>query len=445
MEKDTQCKVFHKTLTLHAILLWGLGVISIFSAFAELNVLVSALLVSFSIFSIFEIRRSILCVCLLIATTIFWLALTYGVEEAILDGLSRASIFPAFLITLVLLRTTADSRPETKRAQHAFAALPENARSGGIITGSHIIGAILQVGVFAILAPIVGKDKTEEERRSVFIVAARGLALVPFWSPFIVGMALASEYLPSVPLWQPVLLGSALTTFCLFIAICLFENEWNPSAILQTLRSLGPIIPSVFFAAATIICISVFTKWSTLHSLIIGLPIPCFFALLNTNHKNIRSGLQTTLKGARKIGPETTLLSLAITLGTVFEAAMPQSGALNWLNAFALTSSEVIFIVITVMIITGLLGIHAIVPGTILLVIFVNIPTGVNDLILMQSLLVGWGLCTLISLGSLTVITGSVMFNLSPFKVITLSNVTFALVVGGVSALILCGINNLLM
>ena len=199
------------------MLLWGFGVLGILSASSVLTVLASAFLVSFCVLSIIKIRTSVKCICFLIATGIVWISSAYGVETAILEGLSRASIFPAFLITLVLLRATVDHRPETDKARQAFASLPKNARSGGIITGAHIIGAILQVGVFAILAPIVGKNTPEEDRESIFILAARGMALVPFWSPFIVGMALASEYLPSVPLWQPVLLGGALTIFCLFL------------------------------------------------------------------------------------------------------------------------------------------------------------------------------------------------------------------------------------
>ena len=65
--------------------------------------------------------------------------------------------------------------------------------------------------MFAVLAPIIGRGSTETDRRGIFLIAARGMALVPFWSPFVVGMAIASEYFPDVPLWQPVLLGLMLT------------------------------------------------------------------------------------------------------------------------------------------------------------------------------------------------------------------------------------------
>jgi len=438
---DRPFEPFTRTLQFHALILWVLGIATIFFDSRALMAATTGLLVSFAILSLPRTRRSVQILCAVITLAAAWLALRYGVGEAVLDGLKRAAIFPAFLATLVLLRATADRRPETGRARQAFASLPPDARAGGIVTGAHFIGAILQVGVFAVLAPIVGRDTPEAERRAIFLIAARGMALVPFWSPFIVGMAVASEYLPAVPLWQPVSLGLALTVLGLLASAVIMDGERNPAGIGRTLVSLGPIIPGVFLTAAIVIGTSALTGWSTLHSLVIGLPVPCLLALLVIGPKTVVSGLMATQQGAGRIGPETMLMTCAITLGTVFEAAMPESGILDWLKSLDLAPVAVIFIVIMCMNIAGLMGIHAIVPGTMLLVIFVNIPTGVADLVLMQALLVGWGLCTLISLGSLTIITGSVMFNLNPARVITLPNIAYAFGLGAVCAAILYALN----
>ncbi len=62
----------------------------------------------------------------------------------------------------------------------------------------------------------------------------------------------------------------------------------------------------------------------------------------------------------------------------------------------------------------GLCGIHPIVSGAIVLVLFTGIPTGLADVILMQAMLVGWGLCSSISIGSLSIAAGAAMFDLSP-------------------------------
>ena len=75
--------------------------------------------------------------------------------------------------------------------------------------------------------------------------------------------------------------------------------------------------------------------------------------------------------------------------------------------------------------IAGLLGVHPIVTGTVLLVIFTTVPNGVADLVLMQTLLIGWGLCSGISIGSLSVATGAAMFRLPPTQLVTRKNIVF--------------------
>ncbi len=124
----------------------------------------------------------------------------YDQWAAIEGGLTRAAIFPAFLATIVLLRATADQRPEIGVARRLFTALDRERRDSGLVVGGFLVGSILQVGVFAIMAPILGRDAPASERREVFVAAMRGMALVPLWSPFVVGMAVASQYLPKVPL-----------------------------------------------------------------------------------------------------------------------------------------------------------------------------------------------------------------------------------------------------
>ena len=78
--------------------------------------------------------------------------------------------------------------------------------------------------------------------------------------------------------------------------------------------------------------------------------------------------------------------------------------------------------------VAGLAGIHAIVTGTMLLVIFTSVPTGVSDLVMMQALLIGWGLCSGISIGSLSVATGAAMFQIPPTSLVTRANIIFVFV-----------------
>jgi hypothetical protein len=124
---------------------------------------------------------------------------------------------------------------------------------------------------------------------------------------------------------------------------------------------------------------------------------------------------------------------------------LPDLGILDALQRLALTPTSVIFIVIMAMNLFGLMGVHSMVTGTILLVLFTGIPTGVADLILLEALLVGWGLCTAISVGSLSIATGAAMFDLAPTNAISLSNILYVFIASVMFGTILSALNPALM
>ena len=151
--------------------------------------------------------------------------------------------------------------------------------------------------------------------------------------------------------------------------------------------------------------------------------------------------MRGTARGLSRIGAEVSILTFAMTLGITFQACLPELGLLDGLRVLALTPTSVIFIVIMAMNIFGLMGVHSMVTGTILLVLFTGIPTGVADLVLLEALLIGWGLCTAMSVGSLSVATGAVMFDLAPTSAISLSNISYVFVVSAVFGAILAAMN----
>ena len=103
-----------------------------------------------------------------------------------------------------------------------------------------------------------------------------------------------------------------------------------------------------------------------------------------------------------------------------------------------------ILIVIMTMNVTGLVGMHAIVTGTLLLVIFTSVPTGVADLVLMQALLIGWDLCSGISIASLMVAVGATMFGIPPTELITRANIAFVFLTSLIAAGLLWGLNGVM-
>ena len=421
--------------------LWLIAVVNIFAPAPGLLWVLKALLVCFVILVLPRVAgHSRILLAVLTAVTLA-LAAIYGEWSAILEGIGRAAIFPAFLATIVLLRATADQRPEIAAARQMFGALDPERRDSGVVIGTHLIGAVLQVGVFAILAPILGRDASEEERRNVFTAAIRGMSMVPFWSPFIVGMAVASQYLPAVPLWEIMGLGLTFAVFGILFSFLMVDRNRGLTPLMQALKSLTPVVLPIAIAALVVVGTTALTSLTTLQALIVGLPIPCIVALISLKNGALRQAVTQTMSGLSRIGTETCILAFATTLGMVFEVSLPHMGLLSWLTTQDFPAPVIILLIIMTMNIAGLAGIHAIVMGTMLLVIFTSVPTGVSDLVLMQALLIGWGLGSGISIGSLSVATGAAMFQIAPTQLVTRANIIFVFVVSMIYTDILSVLN----
>ena len=434
----------NRLLSLLVGTLWLLAVANIFHPHPMLVWAMKGLLAVFVLLVLPRVVGHSRILLTVLAALTLALSAIYGEWGAILDGIARAAIFPAFLATLVLLRATADQRPEIASARQMFGALDPARRDSGVVIGTHLIGAVLQVGVFAILAPILSRDASDDERRDVFTSAIRGMSMVPFWSPFIVGMAVASQYLPAVPLWEIMGLGLMLAVLGILFSFLTVDRNRGLAPLLQALKSLAPIAIPIVIAAIVVVSTTALAGLTTLQALIVGLPAPCFAALATLKTGALRRALRQTAEGLSRIGTETCILAFATTLGMVFEESLPHMGLLDWLTARNFAAPVIIFIVIMTMNIAGLAGVHAIVTGTVILVVFTSMPTGVADLVLMQALLVGWGLCSGISIGSLSVATGAAMFRLPPTQLVSRTNIIFVFSLSLVIVGILSALNLLL-
>lgn len=424
--------------------LWALGAIRIVTPLEALDAPLGALLVGFVALSLLRAGWQNRLLCLALAGATAALSLAYDGWQVIPDGIAKGAIFPAFFGTLVLLRATAEQRPEIAAARRLFAALDPTRRGGGLIVGANLLSAVLQVGMFAILAPIVGREAADDDRRQVFLLAMRGMALTPVWSPFVIAMAVANHYVPEVRLWQIMPLGIGLTLIGFVISIGLFDRG-GVGDLWRALKTLAPIVPAVAVAALIVVGMTALTPLSTLESLVLGLPLPCLAAIAHAPAGDLGAARRTIGDGLSRIGPETSVLCFAMVLGVAFEAALPETGLLDWIAALALSPTMVILIIIFGMNLAGFLVIHPIVSGTVLLVVFTGLETGLADVVLMQAMLVGWGLCTAISLASLAVVTGSAMFNLPPTRLISLGNIAYVIVTSAVFAGLLALLNRVLM
>ena len=444
MTTSNNISLMARILVVSISLLWIFGITQVILPIDWVSNIMAVLLALVTVVALPRAPWNIKLLCVFLAIGTIVIAQVYDKWGAIGEGLTRATIFPAFLATIVLLRATADQRPEIGVARRLFTALDRERRDSGLVVGGFLVGSILQVGVFAIMAPILGRNASERERQEVFVAAMRGMALVPLWSPFVVGMAVASQYLPKVPLWQIMSIGLGLSAFCIILSIICFDRKGGLVALWKSLMTLAPVAPPIALAAMIVVGTAIGTGFSTLQALVIAMPLPCLLAVAAAPGGSIPKALEETSKRLTRIGPEIAILTFATIIGRVFEAALPNMGLLDWIQGINLSATAIIFFIIMFMNIMGVLAIHSIVSGTVLLVLFTSIPTGVSDLVLMQALLTGWGLCTAVSISSLSIVTGASMFNLPATSLINRSNFIYVFVGGGLCALILASINDIL-
>lgn len=429
--------------TLLALLWAGELIYLVFPTEDLANILTPGLIV-YVLFALAASRWQTLALCGALLIASLALCLAYDVWSALWPGFQKALIFLAFIPTAILIRSTADQRPEIATTRTLFTSLPRAERDGGLLIGCHAIGSVLSVGIFSLLAPIAGPNASEDERRQLVGVGLRGMCMAALWSPFFVSMALASEYLPGVALWQIMPAGFVLAMAGLLTSYFLFDNAGGFSGFARSLRSLAPVLPNVAVAAIVVAVVSGVSGLSTLQSLAMSVPPLCALALAPLGRAKAIVTCRATYHGLGQVGGEIGILTFSVILGVVFKAALAQSGLGP--DLAVLTTSPVTVIAVTIgsMCIAGFFGIHPIVSATVLLVLVANLPHGVTDLALMMAILTGWGLAAMISISGISVVLSSALFQVPPGRLIMKKNLILVSVFGTISIVLISLVNSVL-
>ena len=133
-----------------------------------------------------------------------------GFWDVLYDGVAFALIFTFFLPAIQFIRATLSASTEIGQSRAAFEKMREGERTGGMLLAAHVLGSVLIMGTYPILAPLTPSDADEAERARAARTNCRGTSLVLFWSPFTVGMAFVLTAWPELPLWQIVAAGLPL-------------------------------------------------------------------------------------------------------------------------------------------------------------------------------------------------------------------------------------------
>ena len=385
-------------------------------------------------------RRETLIIVTLIGLLSAVLLFTGADSSQILNGLQRTLVFAALLPTLQLTRATARRLPVVQFSQQRMRALPLRGANISILLGSQLFGAVLNTGAFAMMAAVIPENAEAEQRRSAALASLRGMNIAVLWSPFFVGFAVANTYWPSVALWQIMPLGLALVVLGLILALLLFARPLNWDGLSKALYCLRPLLLPMIFAASLVIGIGLFTPLTTLGSILVIMPALCWSQLLRQPGAT-RAISRDPYINLSSFGDDLLIISAAMILGTLAETAPAIDSYITPILSVYSAPAAVIALIIGSMVAGGLVGLHPMISGTILAVGLTQIPLGISDLVLMQSLLIGWGLTSMTSLSSLSMITAGAMYQVPPLRLFFSINIIFASLFAAICVLILTTLN----
>ncbi|MGB0630101.1 MAG: hypothetical protein ACPGRZ_05345 [Alphaproteobacteria bacterium] len=423
--------------------LWANELVRLVWSPPQLKLAAGWLMIVFVVLSLPHIRRGTFCLCIPLAVLAGGLTIYFDQAAGVIRGFQNAAVFMAFFGSIVLLRALADRRPEISKARNLFANLRTEQINGAFLVGAHVIGSILVVGVMAILAPILKKDADAGTRRRAAEVSQRGMCLAPLWSPFWIASAFATQQLPDVPAWEIMALGLVMAVIGLVLAHIIYARDVGLSDLWRAVLGFAPIVPTVALCAAMIAGLSTIAGMSTLKALIATIPVLAILSLIAASRTTLRAVASETWRGSSRVGDEIVVVTTALVLGRVLEAAIGDTGAGDAMATLSIPAWGVVASVIFAMTLASLVGIHQLVSMIVVLVIFVPLETGVDDTILMEAALIGWAFASMIGVTAVSTATASAMFGVPRIQLIFGPNLAFAAAFGALSVLLLSVANGL--
>ncbi len=426
------------------LLLWCGGIARIFTESQILSLAVLAGLALFVLLGLPESGR----LNRIFATTAGVLVLAIsglsGRWQPVLDGLIFSLVFIGFLPTLQLIRRTLEASPETSRSQEVFAAMPPRERGTGVMAGAHVLGSVLTLGVFAIIAPLVPAGSDDAARRDLARATLRGMGLALHWSPFTIGMGFALALRPEVPLWQAIAAGLVLSSAGIALGVLMFDRGGGFGGVWRALAGFRPLIVPLLGAMAIMVVAASALPVSTIEAVVLIMPVLCLLWLLAKRAWLVPTVAVTTYQGLNRLADDFLLFVSAVTLGRVLSSSPQVAAVLTAPEFMALPTPLILAAFMLLALVFPFLGIPALVSASLLLPILTALSGRLADIVAVQALLFAWGCGTMLSLASMGIVVATSLFRVPLVHLLFRHNALFMACYGIVAFALLAGANALL-
>jgi len=408
--------------SLSAALLLGVWIIElglVLQPNAAISRIGTAGLAAFVLLALFRARMHIRLLFVTVVGASFLIAWRAGDFHMLFRGFERAQIFGAFLPSVLLLRATVETSPQLESLRRGVTALDRGAVRNWTFYGSHVLGAILNVGAMAILAPVVNRNADDAERRALASSAARGVGTAVMWSPFFVALAFISQLVPAVPIWQPMLIGFGLSVIGFALSYVLFTRGLGGRGFAASLRGLRPLATPTVVMVAAVLGASFAFNLSGLQSVALSIPVLCGAYLLLRARAAAAETARKTLASFARLADELLIVVGATVLG-VAVASLPMAREIGTTVTPGLIAGyPLLLALVAVLVGLGLLGLHPMIGASILVPVLVAGPFGIAPPVLVSATVFAWALSASIAIWTLPVAAAASSFGVPVQQVTT--------------------------
>ena len=325
-------------------------------------------------------------------------------------------IFACLIPTLTLVRSTAMTMSSVTETQKSLASLDSASSANGIQLTSHMLGGIINVGTFALVAVALPQDADTRRRYISGTATLRGMNSAILWSPFFLSFAVASVYLPEGFAAGAITLGVFNAVSFLLITQIIFSPKETNISILQSLLPLKPIALRLVVIIVSVIVTSALIGLTALSAVCVAMPALCIFQFLRRPNK-IKDVFKNFNNLQKNSGDEVVIISLSMLIASQLGQADQITAVLASFFGMAPDVKMILFILPFLVWASSVIGIHPVISSAPLLAFIAPSLTVYDAAFVAQAHMIGWSTGTMVSFASLSTIIAAENFKISSAKV----------------------------
>ena len=325
-------------------------------------------------------------------------------------------IFACLIPTLTLVRSTAMTMSSVTETQKSLASLDSASSANGIQLTSHMLGGIINVGTFALVAVALPQDADTRRRYISGTATLRGMNSAILWSPFFLSFAVASVYLPEGFAAGAITLGVFNAVIFLLITQIIFSPKESNISILQSLLPLKPIALRLVVIIVSVIVTSALIGLTALSAVCVAMPALCIFQFLRRPNK-IKDVFKNFNNLQKNSGDEVVIISLSMLIASQLGQADQITTVLAYFFGMAPDVKMILFILPFLVWASSVIGIHPVISSAPLLAFIAPSLTVYDAAFVAQAHMIGWSTGTMVSFASLSTIIAAENFKISSAKV----------------------------